>query len=93
MALASEKIKECLIQGLKYYHDRIDADHAGIVALKAAVIALEPNIDSILTEAEQTALNNSISDQNDICTGQVYSVIAGKPSHPSHDWRRILDIE
>ncbi|MCK5610303.1 hypothetical protein KAR91_50995 [Candidatus Pacearchaeota archaeon] len=92
MEYAPEKIKECLIQGLKEYFDNISTAQDGILALKAAVIALEPDLDSILSAPEQAALNSLISDQNTIISSQVYTVIDNKQSHPSHNWRRILDL-
>ena len=54
------------------------------------MLELEPDITSILTQAQIDALNTMLSDQTTICEGSVYSVIANKPSHPSHNWRRIL---
>jgi hypothetical protein len=92
MPQAPEKVKECLIQGLKKYFTDIVTAQDGIIALKAAVIGIEPDIDSILTTAQQAALNTLITDQSAICDGTVYSVIENKTSHLSHDWRRILGL-
>lgn len=92
MALHPNKTKECLIQGLKEYHSQIVAAQAGILALKAAVIDLEPDLDSILTPTQQTALTTSINDQAAICEGSVYTFVANKTTHPSHNWRRILGL-
>jgi hypothetical protein len=91
--LHPNKNKECLIQGLKHYFDIISEAQEGIIVLKNAVIALEPDLSSILTPAQQDALTAVITDQNAICNGSVYSVIEGKTTHPSHRWRRILGLQ
>jgi hypothetical protein len=92
MPQADSTILECLIQGLKYHYSGILTHHNGIILLKDTVIGLVPNIDAVLTSGQQTALLTSITDQNNICSSSVYSVIAGKTEHPSHNWRRILGI-
>ena len=90
--MAPEKIRECLIQGLKEKFAGIIALHDDCLAIKATVLALEPDLTDVLTPTQITALNTILSDQTTICDSSVYSVVEGKPNHPSHNWRQVLGL-
>ena len=92
MDLAPEKIKEALIQGMKEVYAQNAATAVLAQAIKDATLAKVPDLDSILTGAQQASLNTDIILFADIANGNAASVINAKTNHPSHDWRRILEL-